>query len=157
MTSRLDSLISELRTDLPKSLILVASPPPNTLGNVVWNQRLADFGPDIQNMISTDFAGQNVDYVNMYGAFEDSSVAGAPDSLILDGSHPDPAGYNVMAQTWDSAIMADYIDAPEPSTYALVAGGLLALFASSLHRCFQRQSISRMPDLNGERPTKKKF
>lgn len=130
MTSRLESLIGQLRTDLPNSLILVASPPPSTLHNVVWDARLADFGPDIQTMVSTDFAGQGVDYVNMYGAFETSTYTGAPGSLILDGTHPDPAGYNVMAQTWDSAIMADYIDAdvPEPSTYAMVIGGLVALF-----------------------------
>lgn len=31
------------------------------------------------------------------------------------------------------------------------------LTPSSLHRCLQRQGVSRLPDVEGERPAKKKF
>ena len=40
--------------------------------------------------------------------------------------------------------------------YALQAS-IPQLTRSALHRCFQRHGISRLPDLDGQRPAKKKF
>ena len=135
---RVVSLVQEIRQYEPNSLILVAGAPP-AYG---YDVKVEPFDLNLQADINAGQAGANVDYVDMFTPFWTTSTwasGGGSDNLaayfdasggnVPDGIHPNTAGYDLMAQTWDNAIMADYdfSEVPEPSTYALFLGGAMAL------------------------------
>ena len=128
VTSNLQTLINDVHAADPKALLLVASPPPIILSTNLWSDT-QQYNLDISNLISTDYQGQNIKYVDMYDNLDSLGYY-----VGEDGVHLNESGYTEMAQVWDSAIMADYDftapdAAPEPSTWALLLGGALALFA----------------------------
>ena len=128
-TDRLQTLIDDLLTDEPQATLLVAGPSPAS----GYNYRMQPFVADVENLVATQFQNDsNVHYVNMDSPFLNPD--GSENlSLFNDGVHPNAAGYSIMAQTWESAIMADvdfadYEATPEPSTAGLFAiGGVLLL------------------------------
>ena len=62
--------------------------------------------------------------VDMYGLMNINHQTNAQgQQLFSDISHPSQIGYNLMGDTWASAIV------PEPSSLVLLATGLLGLLA----------------------------
>lgn len=129
MTLRLETLINDIMHDEPGATILVDGTTPIInpyLGDA--NTIVQDYDSDIAQAITTKYAGKPVDYVNMYGAFLDPGTSTVNSSLFAgDGLHLTTQGYDVMAQTWTGAVETDVKITPEPSTWALLLGGVLAL------------------------------
>jgi lysophospholipase L1-like esterase len=129
--SGLLGLVADVHKDDPQATILVASPP-NPIISSNWTAIATQLNLDMAAAIPADFAGENIDYVDMfdalnqYGDFKTPAGAG-------DGIHLSNLGYIAMAQKWNSAILADYdfnadpVDVPEPSTWALLVGGAVVL------------------------------
>jgi len=128
--ARLENLINDIIHYEPNAMLLVDGTTP--LYNGATDTTISmEYDSDIAAMIASTYKGTNVHYVDMFDAI--NNYPGGGYKLIEDdGVHLNTEGYDVMAQTWDAAIMADYdFDAaiPEPSTWALLLGGaaLLAL------------------------------
>lgn len=143
MTLRLETLINAIMYDEPGATLLIDGTTPITnpyLGDA--NSIVQDYDSDIAHLIATQYAGDKVDYVNMYKAFLDPGTSTVNSSLFGgDGLHLSTQGYAVMAQTWAGAIESDVTITPEPSTFALFGTGMLALLACGLLRGLFRASI----------------
>jgi lysophospholipase L1-like esterase len=130
--TRLESLINQIMYYEPNATLLVDGTSP--LVNSAYSTAVSyDYDLDVANLVATQYRGTNVHYVDMWDALYNNPKT--PGYLYYedDGVHLNTLGYDEMAATWDNAILADYnfsnLDAvPEPSTWALLAGGALALF-----------------------------
>jgi acyl-CoA thioesterase I len=132
--TRLGNLISQIMTYEPQATLLVDGAPlmDSPPGALELSQ---DYDLDVESIISSQFQGKDVYYVDMWDAMADNPIPGNQlFSTANDGVHLNMYGYDVIAQAWENAILQDYDfsdpdPVPEPSTYALFAGGALALFA----------------------------
>ncbi len=140
MTTRLETLINAIMYDEPGATLLIDGTTPIInpyLGDA--NTIVEDYDNDVAQLIATQYAGKDVDYVDMYDAFLKTGTSQVNSQLFAgDGLHLTTQGYAVMAQTWGNAIEAD-VNIPEPSTYALLLGGVVALAGFHRHRRSQPQ------------------
>ena len=129
-TTRLENLINDIMYYEPNATLLVDGTTPiiNPFLGAAGTE-VQDYGSDVDTLISTTYQNKSVHYVDMYDAFLLSGTSEVNSALFAgDGVHLTTQGYDVMAQTWDTAILADVDLVPEPSTYGLFIGGALALF-----------------------------
>jgi len=123
MESQLTSLLTDLKTDLPNSQILVGNLTPRT-DNSGEEAVEEAYNADVPTIVA-DENSSNFHFVDIHDAVP------ASDINTVDGQHPTAAGYAQMGNAWDSALVADGIvqGVPEPSTYALMGLGLVAFVA----------------------------
>jgi lysophospholipase L1-like esterase len=119
------SLISDLNIGFrPQAKLIVSSILPIDDANNQFRSDPADFSANaraiafnatIPGIVTAHSArGERVFFTDIYSKF---NVAD-----IKDGLHPSPAGFNKLGDLWYSAILA----VPEPSSWLLLAGGLIA-------------------------------
>lgn len=115
VNARLQSLLSDLKTDLPNSQIYVASLIPRT-----DNAALEAMQQQYNTLIPGDLTavGSHFHFVDMHSVVTPAQVQGGNSGL-----HPNQAGYNAMGDAWFNAIV------PEPSTPVLLVGAGLASLA----------------------------
>ena len=119
---QLDSLVNQIYTDKPGVKLYVAGIIPK-LGS---NGQVSDYNSDISTLLVPKYAalGDSITYVDQYHNFVDGN-GNQITSLYADGTvHPNNAGYQLMANTWAAALQA-----PEPSSIALIGAGSLSLLA----------------------------
>ena len=123
MGTRLDGLINQLTTDRPNANVLVASIIP--LVNSGQNTLVQSYDAQIQNVIVPKYQamGRHVFFVDQYHNFVDSN-GNVISSLLPDGIHPNQTGYDLMGDTWASAVQS----VPEPSTAGAIMVACSALF-----------------------------
>ena len=128
-TQRLENLINDIIRYEPNATLLVDGTSPLYNG-ANFTTLSYDYDNDVAALIGSTYKGSNVHYVNMFAAINNGTIPGY-ELYESDGVHLNTEGYAVMAQTWDDAIMADYnfnsdyeLIVPEPSTWALLLGGL---------------------------------
>jgi lysophospholipase L1-like esterase len=98
---RLANLVDQLVTNLPDSLIAVASILPLTGRGARYMPQIEAFNAGVKKMANARHSeGKHVIFVDQYSGF--------PPSEIQDGTHPDKAGYARMADVWYRAV-APYI------------------------------------------------
>jgi lysophospholipase L1-like esterase len=127
-TTRLQSLINQIMFYDPKATLLVDGTP-ELLNGGTFSDISLTYDSDVQAMVASQYQGKGVYYVNMNAAL--SAVGGY---LVYhnDGIHLTQAGYDAMGAAWANAILTDvdlsqFDVVPEPSTYALFIGGVVAL------------------------------
>jgi lysophospholipase L1-like esterase len=126
--TRLGNLISQILSYDPNTWIFTDGTP-TLLNNGFVTEASGDYWEDVQAMIATRFKGQNVVYVDMSDAIRNNGFFGDYEG---DGVHFNTAGYAVMGDAFADSIMANYNFAdvnsvPEPSTWVLLLGGVVAL------------------------------
>jgi lysophospholipase L1-like esterase len=101
--TRLGQLIDEIITDAPNALVVVASVIP--IRDDGSNQRIPNYNAAIPGLVNTRAAmGKHVVFVDNYAAFiKDTSYK---TSLMVDGLHPNDAGYAVLGRSFYGAISA---------------------------------------------------
>jgi lysophospholipase L1-like esterase len=128
--TRMIALINQILVYDPNTWIFTDGTTP--MVNTTFNDAAAnDYAIDLDSMIAADYGSsttQHVVYVDIHDAIVHDGYFG----LFTDGVHLNTAGYAVVADTWETAIMDDYnfadIDSvPEPSTWVLFIGGGVAL------------------------------
>ena len=99
--ARLATLIDEIITDAPNSLLVVAQLTPTTTDSE--NTRFQAYNAAIPAMVQQRAAaGKHVILVDMYSAF--TANANYKTALMNDNIHPNATGYGVMGDTWYNAI-----------------------------------------------------
>jgi lysophospholipase L1-like esterase len=129
MESRLTQLLTDLKTDLPDSQVIVASLIPRTdssADELVQEQYNAAMPAIVAEM------GSNFHSLDMHDVIN-------PATDLADGVHPNIRGYNKTADAWYSEIQS--IPVPEPSLGVIV--GLAATGLAGNRR-------SRRATKNGE-------
>ena len=126
--TRLGTLITDIRDYEPQATIITDGTPVLINSNFE-TAASSDYETDVQSLVASEFPSENVYYFNMAHALAPGGFA----AYEGDGIHLTASGYQLMADGWDDAIMADYnfnaepADVPEPSTYALFIAGAIAL------------------------------
>lgn len=96
MPARLGSLIDQITATDPGAMIFVAQILP--IGNQAMNAEVQTYNAAIPGIVQAkDAAGEHVQMVNMYDA--------VPLSDLPDGVHPNDAGYALMANVWEQAML----------------------------------------------------
>ena len=99
--ARLATLIDEIITDAPNSLLVVAQLTPTTTDSE--NTRFQAYNAAIPAIVQQRAAaGKHVMLVDMYSAF--TANANYKTALMNDNLHPSPTGYGVMGDAWYNAI-----------------------------------------------------
>ena len=109
MDTRLTTLLTDLKTDLPSSQVIVASLIPRTdssADEAIEEQYNAAMPTIVAAM------GGNFHFLDMHDVIN-------PSTDLADGIHPNIGGYNKMADAWYAEIQA--ISTPEPATAATMA------------------------------------
>ncbi|KAL8709701.1 MAG: hypothetical protein Q9220_005641 [cf. Caloplaca sp. 1 TL-2023] len=109
---QLDDLIGKIRQQCPDAAILVS-----TLihrGDPSYNSQAVTFNNQLQGLVQTRRnSGQHVFLVDQYTAI-------TTDLLVNDGIHPNPTGYDKMADVWNTALQQvdslGWIGTPVPGT-----------------------------------------
>jgi lysophospholipase L1-like esterase len=115
MESRLTQLLTDLKTDLPGSQVIVASLIPRTdssadeLVEEQYNEAMPSLVAEM---------GANFHFLDMHDVIN-------PNTDLADGVHPNIEGYNKMADAWYSEIQA--ISVPEPSMLGMLAMAAMGL------------------------------
>jgi lysophospholipase L1-like esterase len=101
--TRLGQLIDEIIADAPNALVVVASIIP--IRDDGSNPRVPNYNAAIPGLVNTRAAaGKHVVFVDNYAAFiKDTSYK---TSLMVDGLHPNDAGYAVLGRSFYGAISA---------------------------------------------------
>jgi lysophospholipase L1-like esterase len=109
MESRLSQLLTDLKTDLPNSQVIVASLIPRTDSSAdeLVEEQYNTAMPGIVSQM-----GANFHFLDMHDVIN-------PNTDLADGVHPNIGGYNKMADAWYAEIQS--ISAPEPSVAAMLA------------------------------------
>jgi lysophospholipase L1-like esterase len=98
---RLATLIDEIITDAPNSLLVVAQLTPTTTDTE--NTRFQAYNAAIPAIVQQRAAaGKHVMLVDMYSTF----TANYKTALMNDNLHPNPTGYGLMGDTWYNAIVS---------------------------------------------------
>lgn len=129
--ARLDLLVTRMMGLDPTAHLLIASIAPAKQGNTYMDAAMTNLDASIRAynaaipgiVAAHDALGQNVSFVDMYAAL---TLA----DLGSDGLHPTAAGYAKIGDTWAAAILA----VPEPSTYALMLGGIVLVGGAARRR-----------------------
>jgi lysophospholipase L1-like esterase len=126
--TRLGNLINQIKQYEPYTTLIIDATPELLNGPTFSNTSLY-YAADVQSMVASTYQGKNVFFVNMTAAL---SAAGGYKVYQGDGIHLTDAGYAAMGDAWADAIMSDvnldnYETVPEPSTYAMFIGGVVAL------------------------------
>lgn len=111
------SMISDKNTGLaPNAHLIVAQIIPCTNNNA-FNTKVQAYNAAIPGIVANAQAlGENVTYVNMYGALNTTTD-------YYDSVHPNAAGFSKMADVWYDGIMA----VPEPGANSLLGCALIGL------------------------------
>jgi trimeric autotransporter adhesin len=128
--TRMIALINQILAQDPNTWIFTDGTSP--LINTSFADTAAyDYSNDLASMIASDYTNtsSHVVYVDIH---DDIVYGGYFGDYEGDGIHLNSSGYNLVGNAWASAIMADYNFAdinsvPEPSTWALLIGGAVAL------------------------------
>lgn len=127
MLAQMTQLLTDLNTDLPYAQIFVGNITPridNSSMEVVEEQ----YNAGLPAVVAAK--GANFHLVDLHDAV---SVSNINPNDGVGGQHPNLAGYQQMGDAWYNALVtADA--APEPSTYALMSMGFLALLVVSRRR-----------------------
>jgi hypothetical protein len=95
MAERVEQLIERLERTAPQALIAVAEIVPQT--DPVLRDRSADFNAELRRRVDARRArGEHLLVVDQFSGF--------PTTLLSDGVHPTPSGYEHMAEVWYAAI-----------------------------------------------------
>ncbi len=98
---RLATLIDEIITDAPSSLLVVAQLTPTTTDTE--NTRFQAYNAAIPGIVQQRVtAGKHVMLVDMYSTF--TANANYKTALMNDNLHPNPTGYALMGDTWYKVI-----------------------------------------------------
>jgi hypothetical protein len=127
METRLTQLLTDLKSDLPSSQVIVASLIPRTdssADELVEEQYNAAMPAIVAEM------GANFHFLDMHDVIN-------PSTDLADGVHPNIGGYNKMADAWYSEIQT--ISVPEPSMIAMLGMAALGL---AVRRCRGELRIS---------------
>jgi len=101
--TRLGQLIDEIISDAPNALVVVASIIP--IRDDGTNQRIPNYNAAIPGLVNTRAAaGKHVMFVDNYAAFTKNTSFRT--ALMVDGLHPNDAGYAVLGQSFYDAISA---------------------------------------------------
>jgi hypothetical protein len=126
-TTRLEALINEIMYYEPNATLLVDGTSP-LLNYATLSY---DYDMDVENLVATQYKGTNIHYVDMWDGLIDNGKEPGYVYYGGDGVHLNSEGYTQMGQVWGDAIMEYYdfdgADVPEPSTWALLLIGALAL------------------------------
>jgi lysophospholipase L1-like esterase len=96
---RLDHLLEQITTTLPRVTIIVAQITP--LRNPILNAQVIAYNHAIPGLVESIAAhGHHVAYVDMYHAISTS--------MLGDGIHPNTSGYTLMAAVWYSALHKEF-------------------------------------------------
>jgi lysophospholipase L1-like esterase len=109
LKNRLESLVNQMTTARPNAHLLVAGiiPMNVTSGGKFLNDDVKAYNSYIQNTLVPKYQnlGRNVRFVNQYQKFVNPNGS-IKTALLPDGAHPNQTGYDLMADTWFTAIQA---------------------------------------------------
>lgn len=138
---RLSSLIQSLYTLVANDVTMfVASIPPQGTSSAVTSFNVAI------PAIVAKFKGKGKDiyFADVYAAINPNYGM----FMAGDNVHPNAAGNEAIAETWYNAIVARTTAAPEPSSFALAAAGLLG---TVVFTCWKRAIKGSSGDADGSR------
>ena len=125
-SNRLDALVGKITTLRPNASVIVSNIPPLTT-SIYGAHDVTTYNASIPGIVSRYTAlGRHVAFVDQYSNFFDTG--GNLRFLQSDGTHPNAAGYNAMADTWAQAIAT----VPEP--IAVAPAGVALALCSRRHR-----------------------
>lgn len=109
LKNRLDSLVNQLTLARPNADLLVAGIIPMNVssGGKFLNEDVKAYNSYIRNTLVPKYRnlGRRVSFVDQYPNFVNANGT-IKTALLPDGVHPNQAGYDLMADTWSSAILA---------------------------------------------------
>jgi len=123
--NELGLIINKLSTLRPNAHILVSNLLPREDSASVDAQITGVFNPAVPGIVAAhDAEGQHVSFVDMYDEFAANTSA----YIGSDGVHPTQAGYNLMGDTWYSAISnLEAQSVPEPTSFAIIGACMIGL------------------------------
>jgi lysophospholipase L1-like esterase len=130
MAQRMDKLVGQIFADSPTSLLFLSSSIPTGF-DANMNKLVQAYNAQIRDVIvpKYDSLGDHVIFVDQYANFVDAN--GRIIHVGPDNYHPDTIGYDLMADTWAAALQQAI---PEPSSFLLLALGVLLIFLWLRHR-----------------------
>ena len=125
VSTRLSNLITDITTESPQTHVIVAKIIGST--DAGTESRVKTFNSFVDSTVASHASkGERVTMVDMYSAIPTSAFSAG------DPYHPNRTGYDLMGDTWFSAIqslgaISNPTETPEPSSALLGASGLVAL------------------------------
>ncbi|KAK4542451.1 hypothetical protein LTR36_006703 [Oleoguttula mirabilis] len=99
MPQRMSAFLSYIKSEVPNSVVIVSSLLPNRKANV--EQCVRTYNSALPGVVAKAKAGgQKVLFVDMHAAVPMSDISTA------DSTHPNDAGYMIMAHKWHAAIVS---------------------------------------------------
>jgi lysophospholipase L1-like esterase len=109
LKNRMNALVNQITAARPDADLLVAGiiPMNVTSGGKLLNEDVKAFNSYIQNTLVPNYraSGRKVWFVDKYRNFVNANGT-IKAALLPDGVHPNQTGYDLMADTWSSAIQA---------------------------------------------------
>ena len=124
MEAQLAQLLNDLKSDLPNAQIFVGNLTLRT-DNPAFEAVEAAYNADVPTLVA-DEGSSNFHFVDIHTAV-------GSNINDVDGQHPTAAGYALMGDAWDNALVESGV-VPEPSTYALMGAGVVLLVAFARRR-----------------------
>lgn len=121
MLSDMKKLMDDLKLDLPSAEIFIGNITPR-VDNSGKEAAEEIYNAGLPALVAGE--GATFHFVDLHSAVSSSNINAADG---VGGQHPNLAGYQQMGDAWYKALVtADVV--PEPSSYAMIGTGLVALF-----------------------------